>query len=213
MIQAVGVHDPLTMNHSRNPSVELLLQQMAAGDHSAFDQLLPLVYEELRGIARRQRRRWQGNDTLDSTALIHEAWLRLADQTAPGFQNRAHFLSVAASAMRQIMIDYARRRSAAKRGGQRLHLPLHTVEAALQQVDPGSDMADELLVALGDSLRRLGELNRRQMQIVECRFFGGMTVEDTAAALGTSPATVKRGWRMAQAWLYRDLVRTAEATR
>lgn len=211
LIQAVGVHELLTMNDPRSPSVEHLLQQVAAGDRSAFDQLLPLVYEELHRIARRQRRRWRGNDTLDSTALIHEAYLKLADQTAPGWQNRAHFLSVAASAMRQILIDYARRRSAAKRGGEQVHVPLHAVEAALQQLEPGSVVADELLVALEESLRRLGQLNRRQMQIVECRFFGGMTVEDTAVALGTSPATVKRGWRVAQAWLYRDLLRIAEA--
>ena len=201
----------MALHNGAMSEVTRILSQIESGDPAAASQLLPLVYEELHRIARRQRRRWRGNDTLDSTALIHEAYLKLADQTAPGWQNRAHFLSVAASAMRQILIDYARRRSAAKRGGEQVHVPLHAVEAALQQLEPGSVVADELLVALEESLRRLGQLNRRQMQIVECRFFGGMTVEDTAVALGTPPATVKRGWRVAQAWLYRDLLRIAEA--
>jgi RNA polymerase sigma factor (TIGR02999 family) len=183
---------------------------LRAGNRAAFGELLPLVYDELHGLAERQRRMWQGDETLDTTALVHEAYFRLADQSAPEWQNRAHFLGVASTAMRQILIDYAKRKCAAKRGGQRPHVPLHEVEAALLQVEPSSDLCDEVLVALDDSLRRLDQWNRRQMRIVECRFFGGMSVDDTAEALGISPATVKRGWGMAQAWLYRDLKQTLE---
>jgi len=171
------------------------------------------VYDELHRLAARQRGRWQGDETLDTTALVHEAYLKLAGQSAPEWQNRAHFLGVASTAMRQILIDYAKRKCAAKRGGQRPHVPLHEVEAALRQVEPSSETCDEVLAALDDSLRRLDHSNRRQMRIVECRFFGGMSVEDTAEALGVSPATVKRGWGMAQAWLYRDLKQAVEEIR
>jgi RNA polymerase sigma factor (TIGR02999 family) len=201
------------MPHSSSPSISHLLQELKAGNRTAFDDLLPLVYDELHRLADRQRRRWQGDETLDTTALVHEAYLKLADQSAPEWQNRAHFLAVASTAMRQILVDYAKRKRAAKRGGQRPHLPLQDVEAALLQAEPSPQVCDELLVALDDSLRRLDQWNRRQMRIVECRFFGGMSVEDTAEALGVSPATVKRGWGMAQAWLYRDLKRTVEEAR
>ena len=198
------------MSHASSPSVGHLLHELRAGNQAAFGELLPLVYDELHRLAERQRRRWQGDETLDTTALVHEAYLRLADQSAPEWQSRAHFLGVASTAMRQILIDYAKRKCAAKRGGGRPHLPLHEVEAALLKVEPSSGMYEEILVALDDSLRRLDQWNRRQMRIVECRFFGGMSVEDTAEALGVSTATVKRGWGMAQAWLYRDLKQALE---
>lgn len=198
------------MSDSSSPSVGHLLQELRAGNQAAFGELLPLVYDELHRIAERQRHRWEGDETLNTTALVHEAYFRLADQSAPEWQNRAHFLSVASTAMRQILIDYAKRKCAAKRGGRRPHVPLHEVEAALHQVEPSTEHGDEILVALDESLRRLDRWNPRQMRIVECRFFGGMSVEDTAEALGVSPATVKRGWVMAQAWLYRDLKQTAE---
>lgn len=188
-----------------SPSIGHLLQELRAGNRAAFGELLPLVYDELHRLAERQRHRWVGDDTLDTTALVHEAYLKLADQSAPEWQNRAHFLGVASTAMRQILIDYARRKCAAKRGGRRPHVPLHEVEAALLQVEPSAEVRDEVLVALDESLRGLERCNRRQMRIVECRFFAGMSVEDTAEALGVSSATVKRGWGMAQAWLYRDL--------
>lgn len=197
---------------SSSSSVERLLQQLGAGNQSAFDQLLPLVYDELHRLAQAQRRRWHDAETLNTTALVHEAYIRLAGQSAPAWRSRAHFLSVAATAMRQILIDYAKRKCAAKRGGRQPHLPLHEIDAVLLQTDAASDLRDELLVALDDSLRRLEQHNRRQMRIVECRFFGGMSVDDTAEALGVSPATVKRGWGMAQAWLYRDLTESPETT-
>ena len=185
-----------------------LLQELRAGNSAAFGELVPLVYDELHRIAERQRGRWEGDETLDTTALVHEAYLRLADQSAPDWQNRAHFLSVAATAMRQILIDYAKRKRTVKRGGQRPHVALHEIEATLLQGELSSDLSDEVLVALDDSLRRLDQRDHRQMRIVECRFFGGMSIADTAEALGISPATVKRAWGIAQAWLYRDLKQT-----
>ncbi len=193
------------MPDSISPSIGHLLQELRAGNRTAFGELLPLVYDELHRLAERQRHRWIGDDTLDTTALVHEAYLKLADQSAPEWQNRAHFLGVASTAMRQILIDYAKRKCAAKRGGRRPHVPLHEVEAALLQVEPSAEVRDEVLVALDESLHRLERYSRRQMRIVECRFFAGTSVEDTAEALGVSSATVKRGWGMARAWLYRDL--------
>jgi RNA polymerase sigma factor (TIGR02999 family) len=198
------------MPDSISPSIGHLLQELRAGNRAAFGELLPLVYDELHRLAERQRRRWQGDETLDTTALVHEAYLKLADQSAPEWQNRAHFLGVASTAMRQILIDYAKRKCAAKRGGRRPHVPLHELEAALLQAEPSPELCDEILVALDESLHRLEQWNRRQLRIVECRFFCGMSVEETAEALGVSPATVKRGWGMAQAWLYRDLKQTLE---
>jgi RNA polymerase sigma factor (TIGR02999 family) len=193
------------MRDSDPQSVSGLLQELRAGNRGAFDELLPLVYDELHQIAQQRRRRWEGDETLNTTALVNEAYLRLVDQSAPQWQSRAHFLAVASTAMRQILIDYAKQKRTAKRGGQQPHVALHEVEAALHQVEDPSGVRDEALIALDDALRRLDQRDQRQTRIVECRFFGGMSIEDTAEALGVSAATVKRGWSMAQAWLYRDL--------
>lgn len=195
------------MNESRQSTVSRLLARARRGDHEAFDDLLPLVYDELRQLAQLQRRRWEGNETLNATALVHEAYLRLVDQTAPEYRNRAHFLAVASRAMRHILIDYARRRAAQKRGGHLRRLSLEQIESALKRAEDPADARDEALLALEKSLERLEQEDARQSRIVECRFFGGMTIPDTAEALGISPATVKRGWAAAQAWLYRDLRR------
>jgi RNA polymerase sigma factor (TIGR02999 family) len=200
----------LAIGDSHLQSVSRLLQELRAGNRGAFDELFPLVYDELHRIAERQRQRWDGDETLNTTALVNEAYLRLVDQSAPEWQSRAHFLAVASTAMRQILIDYAKRKRAAKRGGRRPHLALHEIEAALQQAEDPSGARDEVLVALDDALRRLDQRDQRQTRIVECRFFGGMSIEDTAEALGVSPATVKRGWSIAQAWLYRDLKQSVE---
>jgi RNA polymerase sigma factor (TIGR02999 family) len=172
--------------------------------------LVPLVYGELRQIAGRHRERWDGEETLDSTALVHEAYLRLVDQSAPQWQSHPHFLAVASTAMRQILFDYAKRKHAAKRGGGHRHVPLHKIENALKGAGDLSEARSEALIALNDSLRRLEQHDARLSRIVECRFFGGMTIEDTAEALGVAPATVCRGWAMAKAWLYRDLKATLE---
>jgi len=198
------------MRDSHLQSVSRLLQELRAGTPGAFDELFPLVYDELHRIAERQRRRWDGDESLNTTALVNEAYLKLVDQSAPEWRGRAHFLAVASTAMRQILIDHAKRKHAAKRGGRRPHVALHEIEAALPQAENPSEVGEEALVALDDSLRRLEQRDRRQTRIVECRFFGGMTIEDTADALGVSPATVKRSWAMAQAWLYRDLKATLE---
>ena len=181
-----------------------LIARVRAGDYEAVDQLFSLVYTELRELARARRRRWDGEHTLNTTALVHEAYLRLVDQESPQWRDRAHFMALAGRAMRHILIDYARRRQARKRGGGGQRLSLHEIEEGLAGADPG-EVTDEALLALDVSLERLAKESQRQSRIVECRFFGGMTIEETAEALGISPATVKRGWSAAQAWLYRDL--------
>jgi RNA polymerase sigma factor (TIGR02999 family) len=186
-------------------TVTRLLHDLSAGNRHAFAELLPLVYDELHQLAARQRGRWRGNETLNTTALVHEAYLRLVDQTAPQWQSHPHFLAVASKAMRQILLNYAKRNRAAKRGGGSGRVPLHEVEAALRGGEDPSEARSDALIALDDSLHRLEQQDRRQGRIVECRFFGRMTIEDTAEALGISPATVSRGWAMAQAWLYHDL--------
>jgi RNA polymerase sigma factor (TIGR02999 family) len=198
------------MRDSHPQSVSHVLQALRAGQAGAFDELFPLVYDELHGIASRERRRWDGDETLNTTALVNEAYLKLVDQSAPDWRSRAHFLAVAAIAMRQILIDYAKRKRAAKRGGGRMHLPLHGLEGVLHREEDASGSRDEVLLALDEALDRLERRDPRQARIVECRFFGGMSIEDTAEALGVSAATVKRGWAMAQAWLYRDLKRASE---
>ena len=197
--------------HDAHPqSVSRVLQELRAGNRGAFDELFPLVYDELHLIAERRRQRWDGDETLNTTALVNEAYLKLVDQSAPDWQSRAHFLAVASTAMRQILMDYAKRKRAAKRGGRKPHVALQEIEAALHEAEDPSGVRDEVLVALDDALRRLDQRDQRQTKIVECRFFGGMSIEDTAEALGVSPATVKRGWSMAQAWLYRDLKESVE---
>jgi RNA polymerase sigma factor (TIGR02999 family) len=193
------------MSDADQDTVTRLLGELRAGKPDAFDGLLPLVYDELRQLARRQRHRWYGDETLTSTALVHEAYLRLVDQSAVEWESRAHFLAVASRAMRQILLDYAKRKRAAKRDGGRERIPLHEVEAVLCASEDAVDIQSEALIALEESLGRLEAREPRQSRIVECRFFGGMTIEETAEALGISVASVKRGWAMAQAWLYRDL--------
>lgn len=193
------------MNDSQQNSVTQLLDALRAGDRGAFDQLFPLVYAELHNIAGNQRRRWEGDDTLNTTALVHEAYLRLVDQSAPRWANRPHFMAVAATAMRQILLDYAKRKRAAKREGGRNYVALRELEEVLSGNGDASAALPEALIALDAALVKLEQHNARQRSIVECRFFGGMTIEDTADALALSPATVKRDWTMAQAWLYREL--------
>lgn len=197
------------MRDSHPQSVSRVLDELRAGNRGAFDELFPLVYDELHQIAARQRRRWTGDETLNTTAVVNEAYLKLVDQSAPDWRSRAHFLAVASTAMRQILIDYAKRKRTAKRGGGQPHLALHDIESALHRDEDASGARDEVLVALDESLDRLHQRDQRQARIVECRFFGRMSIEDTAEALGVSPATVKRAWALAQAWLYRDLKRMA----
>jgi RNA polymerase sigma factor (TIGR02999 family) len=191
------------MSDPSHSSVTSLLKEARAGSSTALDELFPLLYEELKERAQAQRGRWRGEETLNTTALIHETYLKLAGADEPDWESRAHFLAVASRAMRHVLVDYARLKGADKRGGARLRVSFDEL-----RLDPGSGVSGERaasLLALDRSLARLQEQNPRHSRIVECRFFGGMTIRDTAAALGISPATVKRGWAIAKAWLYRDM--------
>ena len=164
----------------------------------AVEQLLPMVYEELRRIAHRQLLSERADHTLNTTGLVHEAYLRLAAPRGIEWADRAHFFAVAARAMRRVLIDHARRFRASKRGGTRLRIPLDDANLAVEE------RADELL-ALDEALEQLASLDPRQSQVVECRFFGGMTEEETAAALGVTERTVRRDWVKAKGWLYQQL--------
>jgi len=181
-----------------------LLVELQDGDPAAVDELFALLYEELRVIAHRQRRRWRGDDTLQTTALIHEAFLKLVDHERIAAESRAHFLAIAARAMRHILCNYARDRRAQKRGGAIDHV---TIDESKTNAAPSHHFSEpmEVLVALDEAVRRLAQVDARQSKVVECRFFGGLTIEETAAALGVSPRTVKRDWAMAQAWLHREM--------
>jgi RNA polymerase sigma factor (TIGR02999 family) len=179
-----------------------LLRQWRDGDKQALDSLMPLVYGELRRVARHHLQRERLGHTLQSTALVHEAYLRLAGGNAPNWQNRAHFFGVAAHIMRQILVEHARGHGAAKRGGNACKLVLDEAVALPQQIDVD-------VVALDKALNELSDLDAQQGRIVELRFFGGLTIEDTSEVLGISPATVKRDWVTARAWLYRAM--TGEA--
>lgn len=181
-----------------------LLAELPSGNVAAVDELFALLYEELRAMAHRQRRRWRGDDTLQTTALVHEAYLKLVDQDRVAAESRAHFLAVASRAMRHILCNYARDRRAQKRGGAAVHVALDPSGGEAARADPSSD-SSEVLVALDEALRRLEQVDARQSKVVECRFFGGLTIEETAAALGVSARTVKRDWAMAQAWLHREI--------
>jgi len=191
--------------NSGSPTFTALLKLLREGDDDAFDRLFPLVYRRLHTIAHIQRVRSNDQNSLNTTALVHELYIKLSGRQRLEWQDRAHFLAVAATAMRHILIDHARSRIARKRGGGSKAIRLDDIHDLLEATPGLTDERLDALVALDDSLTRLAAENPRQHRIVECRFFGGMTVRDTAEALGISAATVKRGWSMALAWLYRDL--------
>ncbi len=187
---------------SSQPVSELLVR-WKAGDQEALHALIPLVYSELRDLARRQLRKERPEHTLQSAALVHEAYIRLAGQ--PGFdaENRAHFFAVAARLMRQILVDHARRRQAAKRGAdRRVELDASLVLPQVQSVE---------VTVLNDALDALSQLDEMQGRIVELRFFGGLEIEEIAAALGISRSSVKRDWNVAKAWLSRQMRREGRA--
>jgi RNA polymerase sigma factor (TIGR02999 family) len=181
-------------------AVTQLLTRAQAGSAAALEELVPLVYAELRRIAGRYVRRERAGHSLQATALVHEAYIRLLKGEDLAFENRAHFLGIAARSMRQILVEHARARGAEKRGGQRQRVTLDEGVAAGGPVDVD-------LLALEEALERLAALNADHARIVELRFFGGLTNEETAAALDISPATVKRAWAVARAWLFRELTR------
>jgi RNA polymerase sigma factor (TIGR02999 family) len=184
--------------------VTRLLLELEKGDRTALESLLPVVYDELRSLAHHQRRRWNGDTTLGTTALVNEAYLKLVDAERIGAQSRVHFLRIAATAMRHILCNYARDQRAARRGGNSPKLSLNMLENGVDRIAFSAD-ASERLLDLDEALSRLAEFDSRLSNVVECRFFGGLTIEDTARALDTSPATVKRDWALARAWLFRDL--------
>ena len=185
--------------------VSALVEALAAGDRKALNPLFPLVYEELRSLAHRQRRQWDGDLTLNTTALVHEAYLKLAGQRRLPTESRAHFLGIASRGMRHILCNYARDRRRQKRGGGQPHVPLEHADAPDgSALDLSADQADRL-AGLDEALRRFEQVAERQCRVVECRFFGGMSVEETAAALGVSPRSVKRDWAFARAWLLREM--------
>ena len=183
--------------------VTRLLKQAAAGDRSAFARLFPLVYDELKALARHKLAFERDGHTLGATALVHEAYLRLAGQADADWQSRSHFMAVAAQAMRRILVDYARRRGAGKRGGGAGVLPLEAADAETPAWVP--DEETDRLVALDDALERLGTFNARGAQVVSYHFFGGLTFAEIATVLGVSEVTARRSWSMARAWLGREL--------
>jgi len=179
-------------------NVTQLLIGWSKGDKEALDKLLPLVYNELHRQAAAYLRRERAGHTLQTTALIHEAYVRLVDQKNVHWQNRAHFFGIAAQLMRRILVDHARTKKRVKRGGSDIRVSLSevTIKAAARDLD---------IVALDEALERLALIDEQQSRIVELRFFSGLTVEETAEVLGISPATVKRDWSMAKAWLHREI--------
>jgi RNA polymerase sigma factor (TIGR02999 family) len=187
-----AVGDPLSQN------ITHLLKEWSDGDRRALDELTPLVYEELRQQAARYLRRERPGHSLQATALINEAFLRLIDVKDVQWQSRAHFFGIAANLMRRILVDHARRRDAEKRGGPQVRLTLEDAFAVAREPDVD-------LLAIDEALNRLAAIDEQQARVVELRFFSGLSVEETAAALGVSPKTVKRDWSVARAWLRREI--------
>lgn len=176
-----------------------LLVDLSDGKQNVLDQLMPLVYEELQRLAHHHLKQERAGHTLSTTALVHEAYLKLVDQSRVQWQNRAHFFAVASMAMRRILVNYARKRKRVKRGGG---APKLSLDDGLEVM---SEERAEEIVALDEALTRLAQINERASRVVECRFFGGLTIEETAAALGVAPMTIKRDWRLAKTWLRRDI--------
>ena len=190
-------------HHTHTPVTELLVR-WRAGDREALHVLMPLVYDEMRHLAHSYLRHERPGHTLQSTALVHEAFVRLTGNALPQWEDRTHFFGIAAHVMRQILVEYARSRNAGKRGGSVVKLAIDSV----QEPSPAPDLD---IVALDDALRDLARIDPQQSRVVELRFFSGLSIEDTAEVMGISESTVKRDWNTARAWLYRELDRTASA--
>jgi RNA polymerase sigma factor (TIGR02999 family) len=181
--------------------VTQLLQRWSNGDREALDKLIPLVYDELRHQAARYMRRERPDHTLQATALIHEVYLRLVDQTHAEWQNRAQFFGITAQLMRRVLVDHARTIHAGKRGGSAIRLPLD------EELLPASTEPDVDVLAIDEALTKLEAFDPLQARVVELRYFSGLNVEETATVLGISPRTVKREWSIAKAWLHREITR------
>ena len=184
------------------PDVTRLLVSWSQGDQAALDQLMPLVYGELRRLASAYLRRERSNHTLQSTALVHEAFMRLVNQQEVQWRNRAHFFAIAAQMIRRILVDYARAQHTEKRGSGSVKLELD--EAMAAPLESGFDLD---VLALNDALDQLSRLDVRQSRIVELRFFAGLSIEETAEIMKLSPASIKREWNSARAWLFREMTR------
>ena len=186
------------MSTPSQEEVTALLNDWTNGDQEALNRLMPLVYDELHRLASRHLRHERTGHTLQTTALVHEAYLKLVDQKSASWQNRLQFFAAAAKVMRHILVDYARSRKAVKRGGDYCRLSLDEALISAEEDDPD-------LLALDEALNELAALDPQQSRVVELRVFAGLTVNDTAQALGISPRTVKREWSMAKAWLHRQI--------
>jgi RNA polymerase sigma factor (TIGR02999 family) len=191
---------------SQNQPVTRLLAQWSGGNEAALGELTSLLYRELRSLAQRHLRRERSNHTIQRTALVHEAFVRLVNQQSVDWRSRGHFFALASTVMRRILVDHARARLSSKRGGG---LPVQSLEEIEDGTEPADDSgqtdSDEDITAIDSALTRLANIDGRQVQIVQMRYFGGMTIEETAQALDISEATVKREWTLARAWLKREL--------
>jgi len=199
-IPAPGMRDPPGQRTPTDESATVtgLLLAWRAGEADASGQLFPLVYDELRRIAHRQIARERPGHTLDTTALVHEVYLKLVDQTRVQWADRSHFFAVATQAMRRILVDYARKYCSDKRGGE-------AIRVSLDDANPAVEDRAELLLAVDEALSELGKLDERLSRVVECRFFGGLTEEETAEVLGVTARTVRRDWSKAKGWLHHVL--------
>jgi RNA polymerase sigma-70 factor (ECF subfamily) len=193
-----------TVHSQSSDQLTQLLVRWRGGDREALDALMPLVYEELRRLAHYYLQRERSGHTLQSTALVHEAYMRMLGQKLPDWQNRAHFFGVAARLMRQILVEYARGHQAAKRGGDACRVALDEGALVPQKTDVD-------VILLDDALQDLAKLDEQQSRIVELRFFAGLSIEDTSEVMGISPATVSREWTTARIWLHREISRRAPA--
>lgn len=186
-------------NHGGNEDLTRLLQAAGAGDQGALEELTPLIYQDLKRLARSHMRGESGERTVNTTGLVHEAFLRLVGDGAGPYHSRRHFYAVASTVMRRILVSWARKRKAQKRGGNAIVIPLAEGLVSEQPADPA------LILAIDDCLERLTVMSDRAGKVVECRFFAGLSVEETSEALGVSESTVKREWRAARSWLRREL--------
>ncbi|PQJ36173.1 hypothetical protein BSZ35_17600 [Salinibacter sp. 10B] len=195
------------MASSSQDTVTELLMDLRSGNGEVMDDLFDEVYTELRRRARGQRKQWKGEPTLRTTALAHEAYLKLVRQEEQSWKSRSHFFRVASRAIRHILVDWAREKRAQKRGGENPTLSLEALRESLERAQATTEERSEMIVVLDAALGRLEKKHERAARVVECRFFGGMTIEETAEALGISGSTVSRDWDLAQAWLYREMKR------
>jgi RNA polymerase sigma factor (TIGR02999 family) len=184
--------------------ITILLKAWGAGDHSALNRLTPLVYDEMRRMAQRYMRRERAGNSLQTTALINEAYLRLVDAHSVGWQDRAHFFAVSATIMRRILVNAARARGSAKRGGVAVRVD-HSTAVDLDQIPEVARSAE--LIALDDALNALADIDPRKARVIELRFFGGLSVEETAVVLGISPQSVLRDWKLAKVWMIREMAK------